>query len=307
MHEKHSLLLTVSPGKEAGGEGGDLELGGSTLELDDSKGIIIDLDGQDDDDDEEQWDREAERLFGEDSEDEGMPAREADGSGPGEAPADGGGGPGEAAAGDERAHGEHEVPRVPAGAQRQRRYAVQNRRRKFKVPREPTQQERDDHMLTHQPPEDWCEYCARGKALCTPHRKIREEDRVGGVPTVSVDLGFVRRRGEDGVLPMVVVRENLRGETRAHGLRSKHVDATQGSWLIKSVVSDIECTGFKNIVLKSDQEPVMRALQLQIKKRWAGEVIPRYSAVGMSASNGVVEKQYKRSKHNFARCSWRWR
>ena len=34
----------------------------------------------------------------------------------------------------------------------------------------------------------------------------------------------------------------------------------------------------------------MRALQLQVKKRWAGEVVPRHSAVGQSASNGFVEQ-----------------
>ena len=181
---------------------------------------------------------------------------------------------------------------------RPRRFAVRDRRRRFNVPREPTQQEREDHMLTHTPPEDWCEYCAGGKGLCQGHRVIKEEDKVGSMPTVSMDLAFIRRRGEDGTLPLLVVRENLRGETRSHALLSKHVDASQGSHAIKSVVSDIECMGFKNIILNSGQEPVMRALQLQVKKRWAGEVVPRHSAVGQSASNGFVERQYMRLKHS---------
>ena len=91
-------------------------------------------------------------------------------------------------------------------------------------------------------------------------------------------------------MPMIVMRENQRGETRSHALKSKHVDVSQCSYMIRSMVSNIDTMGYKRVILKSDQEPVMRALQVQLKKRLGIEVIPRFSPVGQSAANGVVEK-----------------
>lgn len=215
---------------------------------------------EDEDEDKEQWARSAERLFGPDDDDEEIPAEGAAGRLM----------PAEVDAGrssDEVGGGDEGLMIPEGGWRRPRRYAIQNRYRKVNFPHEQTQREIYDHISRHQPPEGWCEYCARGQVLCAPHRRIREEYRVGGLPTVSMDLGFVRRRGEDGTLPMVAASANIEGETSAHGLKSKHVDATQGSWLINAVVSDSESTGYKNITLKSDQEPVMNALQLQMKEK----------------------------------------
>ena len=46
----------------------------------------------------------------------------------------------------------------------------------------------------------------------------------------------------------------------------------------------------KMIILKSDQEVVMKALHVHVKRKRDGDVIPRISSVGQSAANGVVEK-----------------
>ena len=45
----------------------------------------------------------------------------------------------------------------------------------------------------------------------------------------------------------------------------------------------------KRIILKPDQESVMNALQTQVKRKWDGEILPRFSPVGQSAANGLVE------------------
>ena len=150
------------------------------------------------------------------------------------------------------------------------------------------------HNLTHQPPEDWCEYCRRGRALCRGHRRIREEDRMGSIPTASMDLAFLKRKNPYFTLPMLVMRENGRGETRSHGLRSKHVDVGSGSYAIGCIVADIGATGYKRLILKSDQEPVMRALQTQVKKRFDGEIIPRYSQVWAECIKWRGGKSYPR-------------
>ena len=38
----------------------------------------------------------------------------------------------------------------------------------------PSQQEVDEHMITHVPFRDWCPHCVRGKSKSTPHRKRKE-------------------------------------------------------------------------------------------------------------------------------------
>ena len=149
---------------------------------------IIDLDGNDDGDDDEgdmneQLWAEVFGRDGEPGESEGDgPGEPMDAEGPGEPRGDGPGEPNGV---------EGPMPDIPAaigGARRPRRYAVRNRRRHLTVPRVPTQAEKDEHMLTHQPPEDWCEFCARGKTLAKGHQDIREDERICSCATVSLDL-----------------------------------------------------------------------------------------------------------------------
>ena len=105
-------------------------------------------------------------------------------------------------------------------------------------PREPTPEEVQEHFISHIPPADWCPCCARAKALAVAHRRIRNEDK-GTVPIVSMDLCFLRRRKQATMMPVAVVRENLLGETRAHGLLNKQVSIDQNSHVVNSIVGDI--------------------------------------------------------------------
>ena len=208
----------------------------------------------------------------------------------------------EAKADEEEASGD--VPAPPGDAprrprrqqQRCRRFAVHNRRRVLRQPREPTEKEKEEHYLHHIPPEDWCEICSRTKTLAFAHRTIREEDRIGEVPVVSMDLCFLRRRRQQLVVPIAVIRENHRGETRAHGLLSKHMDMKLGSYIINTLVGDIGAMGFKKLILKSDQEAAMKALQVQTKKKFDGELIPQYSPKGVSPRTVSSKRQCTKLK-----------
>ena len=186
-------MQAVSPGLDPGEKATyEDELGGYEMVLDSDMGDIAYLDGNDKGDDDAEWDRDAARLFMDDSDEEGA----APGGGSRDP-----GGEGDVAI---------QIPEIPVqveGFRRPRRYAVRDRRRKLHVPRVPTQQEREEHMLAHMPPEDYCEYCQRGKALARGHQKIHEDDRVGDVPTVSMDFAFLQRKAKPGCLPMFVLRE----------------------------------------------------------------------------------------------------
>lgn len=71
---------------------------------------------------------------------------------------------------------------------------------------------------------------------------------------------------------------------------SKEVRIAQCSHVVQAVVGDSMAIGYNRIVFKLGQDVAMRALQMQTKRRWNGERIPRHSARGPSASNGVAEK-----------------
>ena len=92
------------------------------------------------------------------------------------------------------------------------------------------------------------------------------------------------------MLPIAVVRENARGETRSHALLSKSVSIDEDAYVVTAIVADIYSMGYKRIILKSDQENAMKAVRTQVKRKWDGDVVPRFSPKGKSAANGVVEK-----------------
>ena len=151
---RHLSPQAVSPGEGKEAEAGeDCEHGVSTMVLDAAMRLVIDLDPNDEGEGMDEQDEDEPEGTGEDGQglEQGIP----------DIP-DGLGNPVEG------------VPEVPAGYRRPRRYAVRDRRRRLVTPREPTQAERDEHMLTHQPPEHWCEYCEKGKS---PGEVSQEDSR----------------------------------------------------------------------------------------------------------------------------------
>ena len=173
-------------------------------------------------------------------------------------------------------------------------------------PGEPTKAQREAHELSHQPPEDWCEFCVRARCVESPHRTAHPDERTGGVPVVAMDLCFMGQKGHGTMMPSLVVKEDRHGEVLAHGPESKNVageemDKGEGVYMVKCALTDIEITGFKRLVLKSGQEPVMTAIRTKVKQLWAREVSPQHSAVRSSASNSLVERAIREAESQ-ARC-----
>ena len=44
----------------------------------------------------------------------------------------------------------------------------------IRAPIRPSQQEVDEHMLTHIPFRSWCPHCVKGKAVNSPHLRTKE-------------------------------------------------------------------------------------------------------------------------------------
>ena len=59
----------------------------------------------------------------------------------------------------------------------------------------PTEQEIDEHMITHIPFRSWCPFCVMGKACNSDHRRIKEPH--GSVPVISIDYGYMGEGGDE--------------------------------------------------------------------------------------------------------------
>ena len=98
------------------------------------------------------------------------------------------------------------------------------------------------------------------------------------MPTISIDYGFLGKEGTvaresigSTVLPIIIVKDRKsRGiwaiPTWTKGTVNPHASA--------AIVRVLDSTGYKRIILKSDQENAMRALQTQAKIKCGGESVP---------------------------------
>ena len=157
-------------------------------------------------------------------------------------------------------------------------------------PGEPTAEEIKRHNVTHLPYRSWCSHCVRGRGVGHPHlsRKVRDE---GEVPTIGADYHYMGTEGEEGTIPMLVIKD---GYTK---MIFDLVVTNKGAneYMVKRVKQILELLGYKKIILKSDQEASLVALLDKVAEDWAGEVIPERSAVQDSQGNGMIESGVRTS------------
>ena len=178
-------------------------------------------------------------------------------------------------------------------------------------PRLPTSEEKRKHELTHVPFRNWCEHCQRGKGQSRAHRrkqrqKVRKIGETGmDLPIVSMDYMYLeytysrekkseqdKEAVEKGMRPILVVHDSRSSAVFAHDVNRKGM---QGS-SVKRVMQDLKDLGYarKDVVLKSDQEPSMRAvIDAVTEQRTENSTVKEHSPVGESQSNGAVESAIK--------------
>jgi len=151
-----------------------------------------------------------------------------------------------------------------------------------------SQNEIDEHNLTHLPFRAWCPFCIRGRGLSSGHfaRKETEDQQI---PTISVDYCFLGDEStRDTDLPVLVVRDRRTKSVWAHPVPSKGVDNPFGA---KQLLKDVESTGYKRVILKGDQEASVQALLQQVKNGFKGEYIIEEAPVeAHGKSNGEAER-----------------
>ena len=109
-----------------------------------------------------------------------------------------------------------------------------------------------------------------------------------------MDCCFLKRHGDVNMVPFIVIRDHQTRTTFSHKLLGKSTtDEDYSRYMVHAVMNDLKSLDYKKIVLKSDQEKALVALQERLRQLRNGineQTILENSPVGESQSNGVVEK-----------------
>ena len=150
----------------------------------------------------------------------------------------------------------------------------------------PSQREVDEHMLTHIPFRSWCPHCVRGKSKAAAHRKHDMSDQ--DIPVISVDYMYMEPPKEDKELgmPILVMKDRRTGWIQSSVVPRKGKCAHA----IKEVCRGLDTLGYKQVVLKSDQEPAIMELKACVKRERGEDTIMEESPGYDSKSNGEIER-----------------
>ena len=161
----------------------------------------------------------------------------------------------------------------------------------------PSRAEREEHDRTHIPYRDWCECCVRGRGQEDAHRQSSNTGEYQ-VPQFGADYWFLgggttkqeREAAERiGKPPVLVIYEKTHKLVFAHVVPEKGANES----VIKKVVSDLDATGFRRGVLRTDQEPAIVKLFKEVKAAWSGDLVLEEAIKGDSDSNGPAEAGVK--------------
>ena len=160
---------------------------------------------------------------------------------------------------------------------------------KMNDPKEPSEEEKRVHDLTHLPYRSWCKHCVGGRGTNAPHR--RQEDK-GDLYELHLDYAFMGDEGDAGhTITMLVAREKKTKMVMSTAVPSK----STGRFVVDRVWAFMQELGIEaqDVVVKTDQEPAIKHLVDEIGRR-KGEVGGRWikenSPVDSHASNGIVER-----------------
>ena len=113
-------------------------------------------------------------------------------------------------------------------------------------PRQPSQQEKEEHEMTHLPFRSWCRHCIMGRGREEDCRKSMEEERQ--VPEVHLDSMFMGDEKEGKTLAFLVARERETravlstvvpvGSSKSNGIVERAIQSVQR--MIRTIRSDIE-------------------------------------------------------------------
>ena len=152
------------------------------------------------------------------------------------------------------------------------------------LPKELSIEERRAHELTHLPARSWCETCVKSFGLEDPHRRRR-----GGrdLPDLQVDYTFVGRQGEK---ELICALHAIDTEFLARTV----ILADKGpiGFVIQGILEFLGEIGRKRIVIRSDDEPAVKAPVKEVALYREDETVIEEILVKSSQSIGCNEHDH---------------
>ena len=158
----------------------------------------------------------------------------------------------------------------------------------MREPYRPSKAEREEHERTHVPFRSWCPHCMRGKSKASGHKSSGAEGSQRSKPIISIDYAYLTTAGggsraedeekaeKEGHTPFLVLHDSESKGSYAYVAGRKGINEP----LCRRVVDDLDALGYKEIVIKSDQEPAIVSFIETIKASWNGVAAVENSPVG---------------------------
>ena len=161
----------------------------------------------------------------------------------------------------------------------------------LKSPGDPSPEEIEEHeMMGHSVHRTWCGHCMRSRGLMEKHVQQKAEDKSQSIPTLGIDY-FYFGKDEEG-LPHLQVRDGHSGMSWASPVPAKGNDP----FAVNFMLGVLDEVGYKRLVLKSDNEPAIKALKSSVKDSSKVDIILEESKTGDSQSNGLAEVAVRETK-----------
>ncbi|CAE7839842.1 unnamed protein product [Symbiodinium sp. CCMP2592] len=156
--------------------------------------------------------------------------------------------------------------------------------------REPTEDERQRHEVTHLPYASWCSYCQMHKARDDMHKDVDVTQR--GISILSFDFAFTgREEGEKTKQVSLVLHYQFTGWREAIPVPRRGGASTR-AYLASEVTRLCNMLGYGTIKLRCDPEGVCLALRdaiVQSRAKLGHKTLFDQVAEGSHASNGAAE------------------
>lgn len=157
----------------------------------------------------------------------------------------------------------------------------------LRVPATPTPAEWEEHMLTHRPRRDWCDFRVKGTGTEDPHR--RQEDRVGTLPEVEMDYFHINKKSDVNLATGLTV-----SDVQSTAVAACLCHKGPKEYAVNFVLATLNDFGYLRLALKTDQEPAILALAEEVKAKRDRETVLKTGKKYSSQSMGKVENANRR-------------
>ena len=164
-------------------------------------------------------------------------------------------------------------------------------------PSDPTPEERERHNKTHVPYRSWCSVCKRARGREDKHLRQTKEERALGLPKVSMDYAqiedVVTEEQPESEEQVTHKRRLMVGRDRWTGYTFNHLVECKGLGdhnIVKKVTASVDGLGYRKLIVKTDGEPAIVAVQEAVARARTFETIAENPPAHDPQANGEAER-----------------